>query len=106
QLANTRTIGDIGIQLALNMSGPGECADRILNGPTSTVWLDPWLKHIQSMGVDYRFDARVGGIQFDEKKGTITGVTVLENGVTSTVHADYYISALPVEIFDRLLTPE
>ncbi len=99
--ASARTIGDIGIQLALNMSVPGECADRVLNGPTSTAWLEPWLAYLEKLGVDVQFETVVTAIQSDGK--SVTGVTVSRGGEEQVVTADAYVSALPVEIIAPLL---
>ena len=42
--ASTRTIGDIFVQLMLTIVNPiGGSTDRVLDGPTNLVWIDPWL---------------------------------------------------------------
>jgi 15-cis-phytoene desaturase len=38
---STRTVGYIGLQLALGLTKIGERADRLLNGPTNEVWIEP-----------------------------------------------------------------
>src|SRR5262249_23932328 len=39
---STRTLGDIFLQMVFDLAGLGNPPDRILNGPTSDVWLHPW----------------------------------------------------------------
>ena len=41
--ASTKTIGDIFVQIVFEILLPGVAADRVLNGPTNDVWIDPWL---------------------------------------------------------------
>ncbi len=96
--ANTRTIGCIGLQLFYDMVTPGHSADRVLLGPTSEAWLNPWLTHLRSAGVRYEFGRTVTKLHFDGRQ--ITGVNVAGLG---KVTADYYVVALPVEVTARLL---
>ena len=51
---SARTGGTILLQLLFDLSRPGAQADRVLNGPTNDVWIDPWLDHLRGLGVDYR----------------------------------------------------
>ncbi|TCP58967.1 uncharacterized protein with NAD-binding domain and iron-sulfur cluster [Tumebacillus sp. BK434] len=102
--ASTKTVGNVGAELILDMITPGMQNDRVLNGPTNDVWIDPWLNFLREQGVDYRLGAEVKKI--DCQDGLITGATILENGVEYEVTADYYICALPVEVTASLLTDE
>ena len=103
--ASTKTGGDIFIQLIFNMSNPRVVADRVLNGPTNDVWIDPWLEHLRAQGVEYHFGATVERI--DCADGRLTGVEVKQaDGTTERVIADYYIAAMPVEQMAPLLLKE
>ncbi len=95
QKASARTMGDITLQMFLDIATPGISSDRLLNGPTDDVWILPWLRYLKSKGVEYNMNVQVSGFECDGEK--ITGVTISENGFTSTVTADYYIGAMPVE---------
>ena len=53
------TGGYILLQLLFDLSRPGGHADRVLNGPTNDVWIDPWLAHLRALGVDYRHEHQV-----------------------------------------------
>ncbi|XEC96411.1 FAD-dependent oxidoreductase [Paenibacillus tarimensis] len=102
--ANACTVGAVGATLMLDMVMPGGSADRLLNGPTNEVWLDPWLNYLKQGGVDYHLDAKVEAIHC--KEGVIQGVTIREDGQSYTVQGDYYIAAVPVEVMAGLLTDE
>ena len=82
--ASTRTIGDIFVQLMLTILNPTEgSTDRVLDGPTNLVWIDPWLTHLGAQGVDYRLDTEVEEILCDGV--AITGVAVTANGSADRV---------------------
>lgn len=102
--ASTKTVGNVGAELLLDMITPGMQNDRVLNGPTNDVWIDPWLRYLREQGVDYRLEAEVKSISCAD--GRICGATILENGVEYEVTGDYFISALPVEVMASLLTDE
>ena len=93
--ASTRTMGDITLQMFLDIAEPGESSDRLLDGPTEDVWITPWLTYLRSRGVEYILSAEVKGFACEGAR--ITGVTIEQNGVASTVTGDYYVCALPVE---------
>ena len=102
-LASTKTVGDIFIQLLLDLSNPTISTDRLLNGPTNEVWIEPWLAHLKTYGVEYHFDSLVTSINCD--RGRITSATIrnLETNEESAAEGDYYIAAVPVEVMDRLI---
>jgi uncharacterized protein YqjF (DUF2071 family)/uncharacterized protein with NAD-binding domain and iron-sulfur cluster len=93
-VANARTISDIAIQLMHNMTAPGEIADRVLTGPTTAVWIEPWRARLTTLGVQIHQDATVTSIEFDGR--VITGAMVSEGGTSRRVTADYYVCALPL----------
>jgi geranylgeranyl pyrophosphate synthase/uncharacterized protein with NAD-binding domain and iron-sulfur cluster len=103
--ASTRTIGDIFVQLMLTLVDPlAASTDRVLDGPTSLVWIDAWQHWIESLGVELRTKATVTGIRCDGRR--VTGVEVVHDGVTEIVTGDHYVCALPVERFAPLLSPD
>lgn len=103
-LASTKTIGDIFVQLLFDIVEPGPSSDRVLNGPTSDVWVDPWLQYLIARGVRYHLDSRVTAI--DCIGGRIERVTVRSGETTRTVAGDHYVCALPVEDLVPLLTSD
>jgi geranylgeranyl pyrophosphate synthase/uncharacterized protein with NAD-binding domain and iron-sulfur cluster len=94
--ASTRTIGDVFVQLILTILSPiAGSTDRVLDGPTNLVWIDPWLKYLESNGVRYLYNAEVEEILCD--KGRITGIAVRQHGNRTVVRGDHYVAALPLE---------
>ena len=51
QVASTRTVGDILLQLIINQMTPGVMTDRVLNGPTNDVWIHPWVAYLKQLGI-------------------------------------------------------
>jgi uncharacterized protein with NAD-binding domain and iron-sulfur cluster len=104
QRASAKTIGDIFMQIVFDILRPGVSADRLLNGPTNDVWLDPWLAYLRDRGVVYHQDTVVRAITC--RNGLVNSVTVESGGVTRSVSGDYFIGALPVERMVELLNPD
>jgi uncharacterized protein with NAD-binding domain and iron-sulfur cluster len=103
QEISARTGGYILLQLIFDLSRAGGHADRLLDGPTSEVWIDPWVAHLRGAGVDLRAGTAVVGIDCAHRR--IAGVTVEHQGARETVTADHYVSAMPVEQLRGLVSP-
>ncbi len=99
---SARTAGYTLLQLLFGMAVPWGRTDRLLNGPTNEVWINPWLHHLRKLGVDYRFHTEVESISCDRTR--VREVTATRNGVTESVTADHFVAALPVEVMRRLVT--
>lgn len=102
--SSTRTIGRILWQLFYGLLIPGRAFDRLLNGPTNDVWLAPWLEHLERLGVVLAPSVTVRSI--NRVGDRIGSVTMDFAGRTGEVSADYYVSALPVEIMQPLVTDD
>lgn len=101
--SSTRTIGRILWQLFYSILIPGKVFDRLLNGPTNDVWIDPWRKHLKErLGVTLVADATVRSLNLAGDR--LRSVTVERGGQVSEVSADYYVSAVPVEVMQELVT--
>jgi 15-cis-phytoene desaturase len=118
---SARTGGAVLLQLLYGLMTPGVEVDRLLNGPTEEVWIRPWREELQKLGVKFEQNCKVTAIDCEDKR--ITGVHVerhagppsargakasAEEAAARTgrhrVTADYYVAALPVEVFrDRRL---
>ena len=96
---SARTGGAILVQLLQDLTRLGGRADRVLDAPTSEVWIDPWVAHLRSRGVDVRLGAPVEALHL--AGGRISGATV----AGETVRADHYVAALPVEVMRQLASP-
>jgi uncharacterized protein with NAD-binding domain and iron-sulfur cluster len=97
KLASARTVGNTNIQLFLSLFKQNESADRVLNGPTSEVWLQPWFDYLQRKpNFEYHFQSPVTEIY--AKNGAISGVQIsCADAEPKVVRGDYYIFAVPLE---------
>jgi len=105
--ASARTIGQVQVHLMSNVVSPGVGTDRVLCGPTNSVWIYPWLTYLQQQGVRYRERLVVKRILYNE--GHVTGVEVMpstdpQRGV-ERLQADWYVFALPIERMAPLISP-
>jgi uncharacterized protein with NAD-binding domain and iron-sulfur cluster len=101
---STRTVGYTLLQLYLGALGFEGSFDRLLNGPTTEVWIEPWVAHLEQLGVDFHKGMAVSALHTDGQR--ITKVTLDQSGQTFDVEADFYIAALPVEVMATLVSDE
>ncbi|MGW4392563.1 hydroxysqualene dehydroxylase [Streptomyces sp. NPDC004685] len=103
EVASTRTVGRVIIEalilwglLGRGMDGDADI-DRVLNAPTSEVWIDPWERHLRSLGVEFVLHTEVQEVAYGG--GRVTGVRVAarDGSQQRTITADHYVCALPVE---------
>ncbi len=102
--AASKTVGDILVQLIFDIATPGVSSDRVLNGPTNDVWIDPWLKYLEQKGVRYHLEHTVTAIEVDTHN--VTSVTVEHQGQKKSITADYFICAVPVDRLAPLITSQ
>ena len=94
--ASARTVGDMFMQMMLTFLDPTAAStDRVLDGPTNLVWIDPWRSYLEARGVQYLGESRVEEILCDSIR--ISGVVVRQQGRRAVLRGDYYIAALPLE---------
>ena len=102
--ASTRTIGDVFVQLMLTILNPtAGSTDRVLDGPTNLVWIDPWLAYLEQRGVQYVKGAEIEEIRCEN--GRIAGVAFRQGGKRAVVAGDHYLAALPIERIAPLIGP-
>ena len=102
QRGSARTIGTTSMQLILDFATAGMANDRTLGGPTSEMWIDPWIAHLQSRGVQLEAGVTVEGIDVDG--GRISGVRVAGDPVAKA--ADFYVLAVPIDQAIAMITPQ
>jgi uncharacterized protein with NAD-binding domain and iron-sulfur cluster len=102
EISSTRTVGYIDLQLLLGFLCNGRGFDRLLNGPTNQAWINPWVAHLQSLGVKLNGGLTVSAIELNG--GRVQRVQFEAGGPVSDATADYYISALPLEVMTPLVT--
>jgi uncharacterized protein with NAD-binding domain and iron-sulfur cluster len=100
QEGSARTVGYTLLQLLFGLLTYGGF-DRLLNGPTNDVWLAPWIAYLQQRGVHFQSGTVVR--KFNVSGAALTGVMAEKDGQPLQIAADYYISALPVEIMTGLV---
>ncbi len=116
EAANARTVGQVGLQLLLDLITPGHTADRILDGPTNPVWIDPWLAKLESLGVEYERGFELERINLDPTGRHVESVVVRPRaalaghaapaapaGEPLLVKGDHFVLAVPVEVMASLL---
>ncbi|WP_265109564.1 hydroxysqualene dehydroxylase [Halosolutus halophilus] len=101
QVGSARTIGTIYLQLLFGQLDPARPTERVLNAPTSEAWIDPWVRYLETIGVEFHPDTPVQRLESGGRR--VTGV-VLADG--RTVTADEYVLAVPVEVAPEVVTPE
>ena len=99
--ASTRSSALVMIQILMNALGTGNGLDRLLNGPTNDVWINPWVQHLRSLGVNYQLNSTVREITMTS--GRISGARVETPTGMQSVEADAYVVAFPVEVARKLL---
>lgn len=103
---STRTGGAILLQLIFGMATPGVRVDRVLNGPTNDVWVDPWRAYLEDQGVRF-LRTEVAGLACEEH--ALSAVTAIEHDTGQRrilrhgVDYDYCVSAMPVEVMQALV---
>ena len=104
EIGSTRTVGYILLQLILGLLCSAGGFDRLLNGPTNDVWIDAWIAHLNTLGVKLQGDSTVRSIEIEG--GRVARVLIERAGKALEVAADYFISALPVEIMTKLVSDD
>ena len=102
--SSTRTVGCTQLQLLNSMISGDRVFDRLLCGPTNDVWIHPWTHYLEKRGVEFHRGSKVVGFELDGAR--VSGVTVESAAGRSTITADFYIAAMPVEVMTALLTDD
>jgi uncharacterized protein with NAD-binding domain and iron-sulfur cluster len=107
--ASTHSIGLIGEATILSAMGRGNdgdaTVDRVLDGPTSEAWLEPWVSHLQGLGVRFQSGWTVEALQL--VGGRVVSATAgTAAGQTAVISADWFVCCMPVERAAKLLSAE
>jgi hypothetical protein len=86
-------------------SGYG-AADRLLNAPTNEAWIDPWITHLQGLGVTFLTGYKASNLQLTNGAVSSVSLAPTQPGLGSaSVTADWFVCAMPVEQIVPLLSP-
>jgi len=106
--ASTHSIGLVGEASFMSLMGRGNdrnaTFDRVLDGPTSEVWLDTWTDLLRQLGVTFRVGCALESLGVVD--GRIGHAVVNDGHGRQTVTADWFIAAIPLERMAALLTPD
>jgi uncharacterized protein with NAD-binding domain and iron-sulfur cluster len=75
--------------------GYRQAASPMLDRPADEAWIDAWCQYLAGLGVSLKLG--VQAIQFEYVNGQVTGVLADANGHPLTIHADWYVLAVPSE---------
>jgi uncharacterized protein with NAD-binding domain and iron-sulfur cluster len=100
--SSTRTVGCTQLQLLYGLICPDRVFDRLLSGPTTDVWIDPWTRYLEKLGVEFHPGSRIVEIETDGAR--VSGVAVETSDGRTPIVADFYIAALPVEVMAPLVS--
>ena len=107
--ASTHAIGLVGEASILSLLGLGNdqdaTFDRVLDGPTSAVWLDRWVALLRGMGVRFNVGWTLEGLEL--RGGRIGAARVRDaGGHARLINAAWYVSAIPCERMAALLSAD
>lgn len=98
RIASTHTIGLMGEAFVLSALGQGNygAPDRLLNAPTNTAWIDPWIALLRRKGVDFQVGYEATALTLAGDR--IRSATLRDaRGREHTVEPDHVMLAVPVE---------
>ncbi|MEU2468560.1 FAD-dependent oxidoreductase [Streptomyces sp. NPDC053705] len=105
EVCSAHTVGGFLEAFSFGFLGRGEelqPADRVLNGPTSTTWIDPWTRHLASLGVRLEIGWAVERLALSGRR--VTGAQLRGRADRRReLEADWYVCALPVHRVGSLL---
>lgn len=101
--ASTHSIGLVGeatLWSALGLGNePGGSVDRVLDGATSEMWIDPWVSHLGSKGVKFNVGWAVDGLNL------VNGKIASAASAGRTIDADWFVVSMPSERAAKLMSP-
>ncbi|MCF6524481.1 FAD-dependent oxidoreductase [Streptomyces sp. JJ36] len=105
-VASTRATGILSELYFYALAGRGSTGymGRVLDGPTSEVWIAPWVARLRALGVRFRVGWAVEELR--PSGGRIAGARVRDpQGRLHDTEADWYVCAIPVERARALWSP-
>lgn len=98
-----RTQSNVLIQHMLDHLSAGSSVDRVLDGPTSARWIEPWTRYLRELGAT--ITTGVPLLRFNtDGRGAITGAVIKTAMGEAEVKADYYVAALPIRALQKIIS--
>jgi uncharacterized protein with NAD-binding domain and iron-sulfur cluster len=69
--ASAYTIGTMAVRTLLT---PTATLDRVLDGPTSEVWIEPWVRYLEGRGVKFHYGYDLTAVTFGSGEAMATGM--------------------------------
>jgi len=60
--ASAYTVATVALRTLMDVVDLKRSIDRVLNGPTNEVWIDPWVQHLKKKNVEFVLDAELESI--------------------------------------------
>ncbi|HEY3496583.1 MAG TPA: FAD-dependent oxidoreductase [Polyangiaceae bacterium] len=98
---NARTVGSTSMQLLLDYTTTGQSVDRTMSGPTSEVWIDPWIRELERLGVKLHPGETCTGLEVAD--GRVAGAHFASGSVA---RGEHYVLAVPLECAHALMSEE
>ena len=103
---DTRTYGNISVQLLLDQTASGDQTDMTLNGPTSEAWFRHWKRYLEDLGVRF-FRGRLKGLSTTPTAPLPAGAPPpTEKGLWPVWDTDWGLHGVLEAPTDRPNTPE
>ncbi len=105
RLSSSRSVGNYWELVVNDLAGLGNHGpqDGVMNAPTNEAFITPWADYLGSLGVNFWFQS-VEALELS--RGRIVSALVRSaDGTFSTVEADWFVCAMPMEYARQLWTP-
>jgi hypothetical protein len=100
---NAKTGGDVLVRILIDSGFPVDTdPDRVLDGPTSRVWIEPWKRHLVKQGVEF-IEGRLDSLTMTAGTHLVEGARVVTGDGPKEMRADYFVCGLPVEAMADVL---
>jgi 15-cis-phytoene desaturase len=87
--ASTKTMGNVALKLLSSLGHGSHTMDRVLNGPTNEVWINPWINHLHRIAQKRRTQFRL------ELNCTVRSVHIVNDLVE-------FIECVPTDLRDSI----
>jgi uncharacterized protein with NAD-binding domain and iron-sulfur cluster len=103
--ANAHIVGTLAADIIDRTLVPGDRGILImLDGPTSDMWIEPWVQHLLSLGVKFQLNTTLTSFQMSSDGSRVASASVEHNGQQDSVVADVFFSAVPAEKMAQVLS--